>query len=65
MHPLGLQQHDWKVSTMTFDELMKKTLEVFPNALLMQDEHGSILIEPGFKETSFHSEPLIEYNPEG
>ena len=50
---------------MTFDELMKKTLEVFPNALLMQDEHGSILIEPGFKETSFHSEPLIEYNPEG
>lgn len=48
---------------MTFDQLMAKTLEVFPDAVLSQDDWGNIIIEPGYTERIGETE-LMEYEPE-
>jgi hypothetical protein len=55
---------DVEHANMTFPELMRKTLEVFPRAVLSESMDGSIIIEPGYFER-VGTNVLGEYFPEG
>lgn len=53
---------EWAEEPMTFDDLMKKALSVFPDAYV-EEQFGELVVRTGYREQG-HGKPLVKIESE-
>ena len=56
------QKTEWAEEPVTFDDLMKKALSVFPDAYV-EEQFGELVVRTGYREQG-HGKPLIKIDSE-